>query len=1152
VRLMPRRIFFSSPVVHGWVARLQSSFNPVHRAYLPAFAKAARTSRVNRAINFLTRPHLAVNDWAREKMLLVALCALALPLWLLPTQHAQESIAERPPINPEAVADDATLNLHRWGAVTLFHGLPSDRVRAITEDASGAIWIGTDNGLIRYDGRNTQAFAQESALPSRRILSLAVDARGALWIGTESGAARWRNEQLQVLEETRGRAINGLAASPQGEVVAVTSQGELLRYQLNAVTAPNSQVAEPGKLPVGKLDAANHRLLSLAEQNGAAQPLNLTSVAVAPNGAYFIGSGGRGAMIHQSLSGQPAEQLREIALQPPRPYHLNAIFAAGKQVWLGEQSGRTPGLWLFENDALTRLPFATGTVTAIHGNDGDVWAGTFAQGAFLLRNGQVVEHLTFENTAGGLRSNRINAIYRDREGIVWFGTDRGVCRYDRESFRTATLSARSQSNFVRVLLQASNGETWCGTNRGLFRLNAGADLGPWSAVAEIEDRAVYALLEHDGVLWAGTSNGLFRKAADTPTFERVSLETILVVEPVPGDEPATSENPQSAIRNPQSRESVRALAFWRGALYAAVYERGLARLAADATVTWLAGDRSLNYTLCLTPEGEQALWIGSSVDKLWRYDGAQVAQIDLRTIHQFNDPYREANIATDTALRALVVTDQRVWLGTSNGLYVREGDTIRQILPREKADVFALQITRTDDGREVVWCGTRNAGLIKYLPDENVSIRFDTEQGLASSQVFAIATRPDANHLWIGTNRGVVRHQPSNAPPHLEIRRLVANQIYLPEYLTAELALPSTSRNFLLEVTALGSRTFPSQFQYEFTIERRDGTERKTTLTPDAQFAVNNLRSGPYTITARALSRDLVYSAPVVLRLRVQRPPFPWSTVLLAIGLLLTLGVAFLIFRQRQRLALTNTSLEKTNAELQEMRIRLANETEAERARIARDLHDQTLGDLRHLLVLTDQLPKADSGALENHPHAPTPTLLRREIESISNEIRHICEDLSPSVLANIGFLPALEWALTDAVAHLPAQEKFAYEFHCEPELEERLRLSATEEIQLYRIVQEALNNVCRHARAKQVRLSVRGEQTDLVIEVQDDGHGFAGVSSTATGHGIANIRSRANLLNARVVWQDAQPGCRFVVRLAHAVQPSAAGKDGWNKPAVE
>lgn len=1088
------------------------------------------------------------------KVGLLLLTALAVSATQLPNNSVASE--ERPqPLEALLQTDDATLNLHRWGAVTLFHGLPSDRVRAIVEDPSGAVWIGTDNGLVRYDGRNTQAFAQESALPSRRILALTLDARGALWIGTENGAARWRNEQLQVLEETRGRAINGLAATPQNEVVAVSNQGELWRYRLQATDAPASQIAEPAKLPVSKLDAATHRLLSLSEPTNregqaSAAPLNLTAVTYAANGDFFLGSGGRGALIHHSLTGQFYEQLREIALQPPRPYHLNTVFALGQQVWLGEQSGKTPGLWLYENGALTRLPFATGTVTALHGADGDVWVGTFAQGAFLLRNGQVVEHLTFENTGGGLRSNRINALYRDREGIVWFGTDRGVCRYDRESFRAATLSERGQSNFVRVLLQASTGETWCGTNRGLFRLNAGADLGPWTEVSEIQGRAVYALLEHEGALWAGTSSGLFRKAAHETSFARVPLqagEAATVATPSAPDEaaPETDETASTAAalnRGATGRESVRALAVWRGALYVAVFERGLARLSNDQTVTWLSGDPLLSTTLCLAAEGTEALWIGATTGKLWRYDGTQFNALNLN-VAGTPEPTGE------NAVRAIAINSAsngpRVWLGTSQGLFLREAGQFRQLLPKEKADVFALQITRTEDNREIVWAGTRNAGLIKFLPKENVLMRFDTEQGLASSQVFAIAARPDTQHLWIGTNRGVVRHQPSSAPPHLEIRRLVANQIYLPEYLTAELALPSTQHNFLLEVTALGSRTFPGQFQYEYTIERRDGSERRRFVTPDTQFAVNNLRIGPYTITARAISRDLVYSAPVVLKMRVSNAPFPWTTVLLTVGFVAALAVALLIFRQRQRLALTNASLEKTNVELKEMRIRLANETEAERARIARDLHDQTLGDLRHLLVLTDQLPRPESGGLDSVAAGPTPARLRREIETISNEIRHICEDLSPSVLTNIGFLPALEWALSDAVAHLPAQEKFAYEFLCAPELEERLNLSATEEIQLYRIVQEALNNVCRHARAKHVTLRVRAEQSDLVIELQDDGNGFDGVPTSATGHGLANIRSRANLINAQVNWQrstnNERPGCRFLVRQPQALRKEAS-----------
>src|SRR5207249_4723315 len=103
----------------------------------------------------------------------------------------------------------------------------------------------------------------------------------------------------------------------------------------------------------------------------------------------------------------------------------------------------------------------------------------------------------------------------------------------------------------------------------------------------------------------------------------------------------------------------------------------------------------------------------------------------------------------------------------------------------------------------------------------------------------------------------------------------------------------------------------------------------------------------------------------------------------------------------------------------------LASETENERRRIARDLHDQTLSDLRRLLMLTHQIP---ANKIDSHG-VPDAKFIRTEIESISTEIRRICEDLSPSVLTNVGLTAALEWALTDAVTHLPPERKFEYEF---------------------------------------------------------------------------------------------------------------------------
>jgi signal transduction histidine kinase len=672
----------------------------------------------------------------------------------------------------------------------------------------------------------------------------------------------------------------------------------------------------------------------------------------------------------------------------------------------------------------------------------------------------------------------------------------------------------------------------------------------WAEVAELEGRPIYALAESDGAVWAGAGGGLFVKPKGASSFSRVpsaaDAKAAAADEAGNAEEaqqpaqeqtppPAQEQTPPPPAPSPEketAKEVVSAIAGFRGQVYVAFYESGIERIQSGAggfTRAPVGADAAARRVKCFAVErhngADVALWYGTADGELRRFDGSRTATFTL--------PQKQPS--AERAIRSIAVTEKGVWIGSSQGLYLREGDSIREIRPD---DVWSLLVTREaaqdNTPREIVWVATKNSGLIKLLPYQKIWTRFETEQGLPSQQVFALA--PGANgELWIGTNRGVARHRPSQVEPRLQIRRLVADRVYLPEDLTAELSLPHTTRSLLLEVAGVGSKTFSSQFQYEFARLDKNGNEEKK-IQNDPQFPVEGLQSGLYTIVARAISRDLVYSPPLNVRLRIQSAPFPWVPTLLATLLAVAVAAAALAFRQQFRLASANRALEKTNIELTETRLRLANETEAERSRIARDLHDQTLADLRHLLVMTDQFSGANPPSASDDS-TPSPAALRREIEAISSEIRHICEDLSPSALENIGFLPALEWALSNAVAQLPAEEKFSYEFTCEANLEDRLRLSHIERIQLYRMVQEALNNVCRHAKAKHVKTEVRAENsTDLVIEVHDDGLGFDGARINKTGHGIANIRSRANLIGAKAEWKYARPGCRFEIRKERCV----------------
>src|SRR5262249_36411477 len=265
---------------------------------------------------------------------------------------------------------------------------------------------------------------------------------------------------------------------------------------------------------------------------------------------------------------------------------------------------------------------------------------------------------------------------------------------------------------------------------------------------------------------------------------------------------------------------------------------------------------------------------------------------------------------------------------------------------------------------------------------------------------------------------------------------------------------------------------------------------------------------------ARAFTKDLMPATPLSFEFTVARAPFPWTSTALAILLLLALIALAWGYLQNRRIHRTSAELASSNRELPDARCRLAHDTEAERSRIARDLHDQTLADLRNLALLVDQLPSSSDNVRPNR--APSaPSALRHEIESISQEVRRICEDLSPSALENVGLSAALQFALAHAVEQAPPECKFNYEFSCDEGLDEKLDLPTSTQIQIYRIAQEALSNICRHAGASHVAMRAAIQNGAFELTVEDDGAGFDGNDAKRnSGRGLTNIRARASMID--------------------------------------
>ena len=112
-----------------------------------------------------------------------------------------------------------------------------------------------------------------------------------------------------------------------------------------------------------------------------------------------------------------------------------------------------------------------------------------------------------------------------------------------------------------------------------------------------------------------------------------------------------------------------------------------------------------------------------------------------------------------------------------------------------------------------------------------------------------------------------------------------------------------------------------------------------------------------------------------------------------------------------------------------------------------------------------------------------------------------------------------MQFALAHAVEHAAPDCKFDYEFTCDDGLDEKLNLPPSTQIQIYRIAQEALSNVCRHAGARHVRMSaVVSPANEFQLRIEDDGRGFDETTSKRkSGRGVANIRARASMIDANV-----------------------------------
>ena len=351
-------------------------------------------------------------------------------------------------------------------------------VWALAQTPDGYLWLGTEQGLIRFDGvrfaRWTPPAGEE--LPGTAIASLANSANGGLWIGMHGAILRLQNGRVE-----RYTALNGI---PDGVIVTMVEdregrlwagctgkeRGGLIRIENGRVTM------------FGPKDGLTSLVLSLLlDRDG--------SLRVGMAGGFCRWSGNAAAECRPTPSGF---DIRSMATGVD-----SGAFLAGTSQGL-VQFGRGKS-----EPVMSRLGLnSTAVRSLLQDRDSTLWAGTAGHGLFRLRNGQA-EHFT---RLDGLSSDVIRTLLEDREGNVWVGTPNGVDRFREPKVARWPNQQGLAGNVITAVAAAHDGGLWVGVAGGGVNRIHGSAVAPGPPVPGTENTSILALYEDaQGRLWAGST-----------------------------------------------------------------------------------------------------------------------------------------------------------------------------------------------------------------------------------------------------------------------------------------------------------------------------------------------------------------------------------------------------------------------------------------------------------------------------------------------------------------------------------------------------------------------------------------------------------------------------------------------------------------------
>jgi ligand-binding sensor domain-containing protein/signal transduction histidine kinase len=949
-------------------------------------------------------------------------------------------------------------------------GLPQNSVIAMTQTHDGYLWLGTQQGLARFDGVHFKTFndGNTPGLNSTTITKLFEDGHANLWIGTENGG-----------------------------VVMVDKQGVLTRINLGR-EADESRLLDicEGQSGIVFLWLSNGDLYSYKDGVAGVLLKRCWRIAVENAGWTWIGT----------TSGH-LKSFRYIPDSKPLAFEAGDELPAGQIDFL--LASKRGGYWRFANRQIEKwtanhldrvlgsYPWDPARIQPVNAacedQDGNLVVGT-GEGVFWFDASGKAQRLN--SVTAGLSHNTILSLLVDREGSLWAGTDGGgLNRIKRQIFEIT-----EGDHNVQSLCEDKPGVIWAVSGNQLVSLSKGKTTGyQIEQTGPIRDQVDGAVLEDaQGRVWAGRGlRGVFELQDN---LLRLS----------PGSE--FIHDRVFALYQDHNKK------LWAGA------RNGLAVFDGSSWQPFSIPDSSSALSVHAIIEDSQTnLWIGTEGQGLKR----------LRNGH--SDTFTRTNGLPSNNVSSLYIDhDDVLWVGTSGGLgRFSHGRWTSYSKTEGMITDSIAYITEDDHGN--LWLGS-TAGLMCVQKKELNDIAsgavktalfrsFSEADGLPSSECSfgfqpAVCRTADGK-LWFPTIRGIASVNPASLkfntnPPPVIIESVLLDGV--PQYADSLRAPPPASLKIqpgqeILEIDFASlnlSAPLKGRFKY-----RLEGFETTWTEKPgDVHFAsYTKLPPGSYQFHVRACNEDGVWSdADSVLAVTVL-PPFWrtwWFITATAICLLgMIVGSVYYV------------STQKLHRQLESLRQQEA--LEKERARIARDLHDQLGANLTQVALL-GELAEEDKGSpKEVEAHA-------KQISQTARETTHALDEIVWTVNPSNDTLDGLINYVCKYAQEYLAVAGLRYRLDVPPQLPDAV-ISPEVRHNVFLAAKEAVTNVVRHAQASSVWLRLILEPAAFTLEIQDDGRGPAGTreARAQSRNGLRNMGKRMEDVGGRFAIGPAPEGGTLV-----------------------